>query len=59
VFRGKDAAVRWVANAIGCAGFLVSLPLWFSFDRAAEGFQFQEKLSWIPSIGVSYFMGLC
>jgi NADH-quinone oxidoreductase subunit M len=57
-FRGKDQAVRWVANGVGSLGFLVSLPLWFSFDRGAEGFQFVEKAPWIPSIGVSYFLGV-
>jgi NADH-quinone oxidoreductase subunit M len=56
--KGKDDAVRWIANAFGVLGFLVSLPLWFSFNRAAEGFQFQEKAAWIPSIGVQYYMGV-
>jgi NADH-quinone oxidoreductase subunit M len=59
-FKGKEKenAVRWVANGTGLLGFLVSLPLWFSFDRGADGFQFVEKVSWIPSIGVHYFFGV-
>ncbi len=59
-FRGKeqDDAVRWVANGFGLLGFLVSLPLWFSFDRSRQGFQFVEKADWIPSLGVSYFFGV-
>jgi NADH-quinone oxidoreductase subunit M len=56
--RGKDETVRWVANGVGLLGFLVSLPLWFWFDRAAPGFQFVEKWDWIPSIGVHYFFGV-
>ena len=47
VFKGKDNAVRWGANIIGLIGFVVSLPLWFWFDRGAAGFQFVEKLSLI------------
>ncbi|HVO11586.1 MAG TPA: NADH-quinone oxidoreductase subunit M [Vicinamibacteria bacterium] len=60
VFSGKqnENAVRWVANGFGLLGFLVSLPLWFSFDRGAAGFQFVEKADWIPSIGVQYFFGV-
>jgi NADH-quinone oxidoreductase subunit M len=54
----KESAVRWVANLFGLLGFLVSLPLWFAFDRTAPGFQFVEKVEWIPSIGVSYFFGV-
>jgi NADH-quinone oxidoreductase subunit M len=42
---------------VGLLGFLVSLPLWFWFDRSAEGFQFVEKATWIPSIGVQYYFG--
>ncbi|HXB53562.1 MAG TPA: NADH-quinone oxidoreductase subunit M [Vicinamibacteria bacterium] len=57
-FRGKDQAVRWLANGVGLLGFLVSLPLWFWFDRGGPGFQFVEKGDWIPSIGVHYFFGV-
>jgi len=58
VFKGKDDAVRWAANGIAFVGFLVSLPLWFWFDRGAAGFQFVEQAEWIPSIGVRYFFGV-
>src|SRR5574339_967589 len=57
-FRGRDNAVRWAANIIGSLGFLVSLPLWFWFDRGRDGFQFMEHGSWIPSIGVQYLFGV-
>ena len=57
-FKKNDDAVRWVANGFGVLGFLVSLPLWFWFDRGAEGFQFVERHSWIPGIGVQYLFGV-
>src|SRR6185503_10774931 len=57
-FKRSDDAVRWVANLFGFAGFLVSLPLWFWFERGAEGFQFVERHPWIPSIGVQYLFGV-
>src|SRR5215470_15836378 len=57
-FKRNDNAVRWVANAFGLLGFLVSLPLWTSFDRTASGFQFVEKSEWIPSLGVQYYFGV-
>ena len=57
-FKGKDDAVRWVANIFGLLGFLVSLPLWFWFDRGASGFQFVERHDWIQSIGVQYLFGV-
>jgi NADH-quinone oxidoreductase subunit M len=57
-FKGQDDRVRWFANGVALVGFLVSLPLWFWFDRGAAGFQFEEKGAWIPSIGVSYHFGI-
>jgi NADH-quinone oxidoreductase subunit M len=57
-FKGKDDAVRFVANGFGLLGFLVSVPLWLWFDRDASGFQFVERADWIPSIGVSYLFGV-
>jgi NADH-quinone oxidoreductase subunit M len=57
-FRGQDDRVRWFANGTALLGFLVSLPLWFAFDRNAAGFQFVEKGAWIPSIGVEYHFGV-
>ena len=57
-FREQDDRVRWFANGVALLGFLVSLPLWFLFDRNAVGFQFVEKAAWIPSIGVEYHFGI-
>ena len=57
-FERKPQAVRWIANLVALAGFVVSLPLWFWFDRAKDGFQFVERVPWIPSIGVSYLFGV-
>ncbi|OFW21743.1 MAG: NADH dehydrogenase [Acidobacteria bacterium RIFCSPLOWO2_02_FULL_59_13] len=56
--KGSDNAVRLWANIIGFAGFVVSLPLVFWFENDADGFQFAEKVSWIPSIGANYALGI-
>jgi NADH-quinone oxidoreductase subunit M len=55
---GNARLIRLWANLTALVGFLVSLPLWMRFDRGAEGFQFVEKASWIPSLGVSYYIGV-
>jgi NADH-quinone oxidoreductase subunit M len=57
-FKGRDNAVRWTANLFGLLGFLVSVPLWFWYDRQAGGFQLVERNSWIPGIGVQYLFGV-
>jgi NADH-quinone oxidoreductase subunit M len=56
--KGQDNLVRWIANAFGLIGFIVSLPLWYAFKLDAPGFQFEETFSWIPTIGVSYHFGV-
>jgi NADH-quinone oxidoreductase subunit M len=58
LFRNNDNRVRFFANLVGSLGFLVSLPLWFWFERGASGFQFIEKADWIPALGVSYHFGV-
>jgi NADH-quinone oxidoreductase subunit M len=48
-------AVSFLAAGISLAASLALLP---HFDRAAAGMQFVEKWSWIPSLNVSYFLGV-
>ena len=50
--------IRWIANIVAGIGFLVSLPLWFWYEPSGTQWQFIERLSWIPSIGADYFLGV-
>ncbi|HEX5720193.1 MAG TPA: NADH-quinone oxidoreductase subunit M [Thermoanaerobaculia bacterium] len=56
------AFIRKYATGVVVVDFLLSLPLWFEFDRDAVGskiFQFVEgPYEWIPSIGVDYHFGI-
>jgi len=47
-------------SAVAVSGivFLITLFLFFSFDFSKEGFQFETKLSWIPTLGISYHIGV-
>jgi len=54
----KKNAIRIWANVAALAGFLVSLPLVFEFDKNASGYQFMERASWIPALGVQYLVGI-
>ena len=60
--RGDDAVVasnaRWTALWTSLIVFALSLLLWVRFDQADGGFQFVESLSWLPSIGITYKMGV-
>ncbi|MBK9170950.1 MAG: NADH-quinone oxidoreductase subunit M [Bryobacterales bacterium] len=50
--------IRWWANLVGVAGFLVSLLLIGRFDRGDGGFQLIERVEWIPAIGAKYLIGI-
>jgi NADH-quinone oxidoreductase subunit M len=50
--------IRIWANLVGLAGFFISLPLVRRFQNAAPGFQFEEKLDWIPALGAHYHIGI-
>jgi NADH-quinone oxidoreductase subunit M len=58
VNRRQDDTIRWIANAFGLAGFVVSIPLWFRFQPFGDPWQFVERADWIPSIGAMYFLGV-
>jgi NADH-quinone oxidoreductase subunit M len=38
--------------------FLISLLLWARFDVTKAGFQFEEKLDWVPALNIGYHMGI-
>ena len=56
--RRQEAATKLATVAITVVTFLISLPLYFRFDRASADYQFVEVKSWIPSLGVSYHVGV-
>ena len=37
---------------------ILALPLWIRFDLVDKGFQFRETMPWIPSLGISYALGI-
>lgn len=49
--------IRMIALITTVVTFIVSIPLWTSFDNANPGFQFVEKHAWLGS-GISYHVGV-
>jgi NADH-quinone oxidoreductase subunit M len=56
--RRLDTVHRAGALGVALAAFAVSLPLWFRFDGDSADFQFEELGRWMPSLGVSYHVGV-
>ncbi|MFI5143566.1 MAG: NuoM family protein [Thermoanaerobaculales bacterium] len=49
---------RWVGLLASLATFVFALLAWSSFDAAKAGFQLTEVRPWLPSLGVSYRLGM-
>jgi NADH-quinone oxidoreductase subunit M len=62
MLRGEPTAVarnaRYLALWTSLITFLLSVVLWFGFDRSSADFQFVEQADWIPAFGIRYHMGV-
>jgi NADH-quinone oxidoreductase subunit M len=54
--RAKTA-IRVTAATVSLISLLLTLLIYLAYDPNGPTFQFVEQASWIPSIGVSYFVG--
>ena len=53
-----SGAIRIVALVSSAAALAMTVVLFFWYDRAAGGLQFVERVPWIPTLGISYFVGV-
>nr|MBC8508381.1 Fe-S-binding domain-containing protein [Chloroflexota bacterium] len=50
--------IRWVALIASFIPFVLSLVMWFQFDSALEGFQFEQQVTWFAAINSSFHLGV-
>jgi NADH-quinone oxidoreductase subunit M len=50
--------VKQVTLAFTLPTLLLGMALFASFDRAAAGFQYVDRVPWIPSFDIEYFVGV-
>src|SRR5258706_11452240 len=53
-----NRAIRLWSTVIAIAEFAFSLPLWWRFAPSQAGWQFEERHSWLPSLGATYHLGM-
>ncbi|MCH8249988.1 MAG: NADH-quinone oxidoreductase subunit M [Proteobacteria bacterium] len=58
VTSSRAGLMRIVALAVTTATFLMSIALYVSFDNAATGMQFGEKIAWVASLNAFYSLGV-
>ena len=54
----KRNLIRGIALGTSVFTLIISVIIFFTYDTAAAGYQFVEKLDWLPALGISYHMGV-
>ena len=49
-----DRNCRSAALVTSLVTFVISLLLWVRFDATKAGFQFEEKMDWVPALSIGY-----
>lgn len=50
--------IKWTALGFSLATFVLSLLLWVGFDNSNPGLQFVQQWDWLPTYGISYYVGI-
>ena len=56
--RRQEGVTKLVTLGATLVTFVISLPVYFRFDATSADYQFVEQRAWIPSLGVSYHVGV-
>jgi len=56
--RRRDAAIKALTVAVAVATFAASVPLYWGFDPARADYQFPDWHAWMPTLGISYHLGV-
>jgi NADH-quinone oxidoreductase subunit M len=56
--RRAEGLVKVTALATSLVTFAVSVPLFTRFDASLSAYQFVEQRTWMPTLGVSYHLGV-
>ncbi len=54
----RKQAIRLVALAASLVALALAVYIYFAYDQAAAGYQFQTRLDWIPQLGIAYHTGV-
>ncbi|MCK5430120.1 MAG: hypothetical protein KAI94_11645, partial [Anaerolineales bacterium] len=54
----RKTEIRVAALAAATFALFLSVWVYFSYDIHAGGYQFVERYTWLPQLGISYYVGL-
>jgi len=50
--------IKWTALGTSLVTFAASILLWIGYNPELPGLQYVQKMDWIPSAGISYYVGV-
>src|SRR6266404_3358685 len=56
--RNFRVVVRAVALAVTLLSALLAVTMFWQFKAGADGYQFQQQISWVQRLGISYHVGV-
>ncbi len=56
--RAGSRPARWLALVFSLLTLLVTIPLFTGFDTHTAAMQFVERVPWIPSLHIQYYLGI-
>ncbi len=54
----QEDAIRWVALGASLVTFIISVGMLLAFDPSSPQLQMQTHYNWIPSLGISFHVGV-
>ncbi len=56
--RSREHLAKWVAAAVTLVDLVLAVWLVAAFDVGDAGMQFVERFTWVPQVGIQYFMAV-
>lgn len=50
--------IKIIATVAAAISLGICLYLYYMYDKSVGGIQFAERMEWVPSLGISYFVGV-
>ena len=53
----RKSWIKWVSAVSSGMTLVLSIAVFFAYDKSLGGLQFVEKVAWVPALGIQYFNG--
>jgi NADH-quinone oxidoreductase subunit M len=54
----QKTVIRWLGTGFALLSLILSGLVFLAYDPGRAGFQFAERLAWLPQLGISYFLAV-